>query len=70
MQNEAVVGLIEKYDKEARAIKHEALRNCWNMRGGLTYEDAMTLSQSEREIVSDISKENLDITKESKMPYF
>jgi hypothetical protein len=70
MNNEAIVELLEKYDSESRAIKHEALRAAWSMRGGLSYEDAMYLSQGEREIVSDIIKENMDITKESKLPYF
>lgn len=70
VDNEAVVELLEKYDSEARALKHEALRNCWNMRGGISYEDAMMLSQSEREIIASISQENLEITKESKLPYF
>lgn len=40
------------------------------MRGGLSYEDAIMLSQSEREIVSSIIKENLDITKKNGLPFF
>ena len=70
MNNKAIIELLEKYDSESRAIKHEALRAAWSMRGGLSYEDAMYLSQTEREIVSDIIKENMEITKESKLPYF
>jgi hypothetical protein len=70
MSNDAIVELLEKYDSEARAIKHEALRAAWSMRGGLSYDDAMHLSQTEREIVSDIIKENMEITKDTKLPYF
>lgn len=40
------------------------------MRGGLTYTEAMNLSHGEREIVSDIIKENLETTKKSGLPFF
>jgi hypothetical protein len=40
------------------------------MRGGLTYEEAYTLGQQERDIISDIIKDNLETTKKSKMPFF
>lgn len=40
------------------------------MRGGITYEEAMNLSYIEREIISEIIKENLDTTKKTGLPYF
>lgn len=40
------------------------------MRGGLTYEEGMNLCFEEREIISEIVKENLETTKKSKMPFF
>ena len=40
------------------------------MRGGLSYDDSMMLSKIEREIISDIVKDNLETTKKSKMPFF
>jgi len=42
----------------------------WYMRGGLTYDQSMQLSQSERELVSKIIKENLETTKKSGLPFF
>jgi hypothetical protein len=42
----------------------------WFMRGGLTYDDAMTLSSEERAIVGDIIKKNMETTKESGLPFF
>jgi hypothetical protein len=62
--------MIESYDKESRAIKEEALKMCWFMRGGLTYEEAMYLSQSERELISKLIKSNIETTKESGLPFF
>ena len=40
------------------------------MRGGLTYEDAMILSQSEREMIAELVKENMEITKKSGLNFF
>ena len=40
------------------------------MRGGLSYEDALNLGHKERQMVSDIIKDNLETTKKSKLPFF
>jgi hypothetical protein len=64
------VGLIESYDKESRAIKKEALQMSWYMRGGLTYDDAMALSTTERELISEIIKKNMETTEKSGLPFF
>lgn len=40
------------------------------MRGGITIDDAFALSVEDREIIADIVKENLEITKKSGMPFF
>jgi hypothetical protein len=40
------------------------------MRGGISYEDAFYMSSEEREIISNIVKENLETTKRSGLPFF
>jgi hypothetical protein len=60
---------VERFDKEARAIKKDILKMCWYMRG-LSYSEAMHLSWEEREIVGEIIKENLETTKKTGMPFF
>jgi hypothetical protein len=40
------------------------------MRGGLTYQEATNLCFQEREIISDIIKENLETTKKTGMNWF
>lgn len=40
------------------------------MRGGVTYEDAMHMSQLEREIIADIINDNMEITKKSGLSFF
>jgi hypothetical protein len=57
-------------DKEVRALKENALRMCWYMRGGLSYDDSMLLSETERKLINEIIKDNLETTKKSKMPFF
>jgi hypothetical protein len=70
LDNEDIVELIEKYESESRAVKEEALKMCWFMRGGLTYDEAMTISSQEREIIGSIIKKNMETTKESGLPFF
>ena len=40
------------------------------MRGGVTYEEAMNMSITERNIISKIIEENLETTKKSGMAFF
>lgn len=70
LSNEEIIKYINSLDKEARALKEEALRISWFMRGGVSYEDAMFLSSQEREVISEIIKKNMETTKESGMPFF
>jgi hypothetical protein len=70
LSNEDIVRLIEGYEKETKAYKEEALRLCWYMRGGLTYDDSMMLSQMERDIIGSIIKDNLEVTKKSGLNFF
>tara|TARA_B100000745_G_C20055596_1_gene360087 strand:- start:19 stop:141 length:123 start_codon:yes stop_codon:yes gene_type:complete len=40
------------------------------MRGGVTYQESLVMSQEERKIIADIIKENLDTTKKTGQPFF
>ena len=70
LDNEQVVHLIEKMDSEAKAIKKEALKFTWFMRGGVTYNEAMLLDKQEREIILGIIESNMETTKESVLPFY
>ena len=70
LSNEEIVQYLDSMDSETRAIKEEALKMSWFMRGGVSYEDAMYLSQTERELIGKIIKSNMETTKESGMPFF
>ncbi len=42
----------------------------WYMRGGMTYEDIMNMSASEREQINELIESNLETTKKTQMPFF
>ena len=62
--------MLESYERDVRALKDDALRMSWYMRGGLSYDDAMMLSLTERELISKIIKDNMETTQKSKLPFF
>jgi hypothetical protein len=70
MSNEEIIEHLEGLEKDTKAIKHEALNFAWHMRGGLSYDDAMMLSATEREIIGKIIKTHIETTKDSGLPFF
>lgn len=57
-------------DTETKNIRQEVLKLCWFMRGGVTYDEAMQMSQQERDAINVIVKENIETTKKSGLPFF
>lgn len=51
-------------------MRDDALRMSWYMRGGISYEDVMMLSSTERELINKIIKDNIETTEKSKLPFF
>ena len=43
---------------------------CWFMRGGITIEQIYQMDVEERNMIGDLIKENLETTKETKLPFF
>ena len=62
--------MVDDMEKEADAIRTESFKLCWYMRGGLTYDESMSLSFKEREMIGSLVKENLETTKKSGLPFF
>ena len=67
---QGIADYTERLDKEAKNIKSEALNLAWHMRGGLTFEEAMMMSNTDRAIIADIIKEHFETTKKTGLPYF
>jgi len=53
-----------------KALKHELVKISWYMRGGMSYSEAMSLSPTEREIIAQLVKENMETTKKTGQPFF
>jgi hypothetical protein len=61
---------LSSYDKQIKAIKEEALRLVWGMRGSVSYSEVMMMSNTEKGIIAKIIKDNIETTKKSGLPYF
>ena len=70
MSIEAMELYFDRLEAQSKALKEEALRLCWYMRGGLSYEESMMLSLDERKLIGKIVKDNLETSKKSGMPFF
>ena len=70
MDSDSIAKMVDAMDKEVKSIKNEILKLCWYMRGGMTYDEAMQMSNSERALIGEIVKENLETTKKSGLPFF
>lgn len=62
--------MVSEYEKDTKALKEELFRICWYMRGGITISESHLLTHEDREIISSIIEKNLEITKDSGLPFF
>jgi hypothetical protein len=69
LNNQEVVELINSYEKESKALRTYIYKLVWHMRGGVTIDQGFELSFSDREIINQIIKENIEKTKESGLPF-
>jgi len=65
-----IKSLIDDMEKECNRIKSDSLKMAWFMRGGISYEDILNLSIPERQAISKIIEDNLETTKNSRLPFF
>jgi len=67
---EEIDQVVKDLEKESKALKHELYKMSWFMRGALSIEQAFMLDIQDREIISNIIHENLEVTKDTKLPFF
>jgi hypothetical protein len=65
-----ILKLADDMDKESRAITKELLKFCWFMRGGVTLDEMYATDRTQRELMAEIISENLETTKETRLPFF
>lgn len=67
---EEIDQLTQSMEEETKALKAELYRFCWFMRGGLSVTESYDLSIEDKEIISKLIKDNIETTKETKLPFF
>ena len=67
---EQIANIIESMEQEAKSIREESFKLAWYMRGGITYDQVLLLSNSERSMISELAKDNMETTKKSGLPFF
>lgn len=65
-----ILALVKEFEKDQKELKKECIHLSWFMRGGLSLDEAYTLSFEERNIISEMVKDHLETTKKSGLPYF
>jgi hypothetical protein len=61
---------IDKMDEIVTAIKKNCLQMSWYMRGSVSYEDILNMSDKERDHINKIIESNMETTKKSGLPFF
>ena len=51
-------------ESETNAIKENAIRMAWHMRGGASYEDILNMSTDERKSITKLMEDNYETTKQ------
>lgn len=70
MDSDQIAKVVDQMDEETTSIRQEAIKIAWYMRGGVSYDQALQLSVSERTGISELIKENLETTKKTGLPFF
>ena len=65
-----ILAYLKEMESENKNLKHELLKICWFMRGGVSYQEALNMSIDERKIVANIVKDNLETTKKTGRDFF
>jgi hypothetical protein len=62
--------VVDELEKDSKALKKEIYKMSWYMRGAVSLDEAYMLDFQDRQIIGEIIKENLEVTKESNLPFF
>lgn len=69
MSNEEIAAYVDSLDNEVKDFKENLYKLSWYMRGGVTSEQLMLqLTSEDRNILNKIVNDNIENTKNAKMP--
>lgn len=67
---EGVGKLFDQFEEDVATIKKNCLRLAWYMRGSVSYEDVLNMSDNERKWINELIESNLETTKKTQLPFF
>lgn len=70
MNPDDIAGFIEQLETESNNIRKSCMQHAWSMRGGAQYLDIMNMSYVERGMITALSKENIETSQKSGLPFF
>lgn len=70
LKPEEIQKLLDGMENDINSIKKSAMSLTWYMRGGVSYEDVLNMSNEDRKIISELVEQNLETTKKTQMPFF
>jgi hypothetical protein len=62
--------LEENYFKDAKQIREDCYKLAWHMRGAVSLDQAMMMSYDDRNIISAMVKDHMEVVKKTGLPYF
>jgi methyl-accepting chemotaxis protein len=66
MNNYEIEQMLESYDKEVKRLKQHMSKLSWYMRGGVNYEQLMSMSLSDIENFTEVIDDNIELSKKAK----
>lgn len=70
LNQEQIKKQIDKMEEDCNLIKKNSLQLAWYMRGSVSYEDVLNMSDMERKQINEIVEYNLEVTKKTELPFF
>jgi hypothetical protein len=70
LDTDGINKLVTEYEVDTKALREELFRFSWYMRGGLSFSEAFLLTPEDRDLLNKIIEGNLELTKETQLPFF
>lgn len=70
LNNQEIIELIESLERDSKALIKHIHQLVWHQRGGMTLDEAFAIGHSDRALITELIKDRIETTKESRLPYF
>lgn len=68
--NQEIADYIQSLERESKALTKYIHKLVWHQRGGMTLNEAFAICYEDREIISELIDERVEIANETHLPYF